>query len=137
MIDSGVKAKAIAKLKHGVPPEAISHEMEIPLLLVREWAKLEGNDLIALQSNLYAVGNVLNGEVMDPTLLDQLRTKLEKAAISVVDEIPMSLGDPIYAKSVSLCADTIAKLYMTFLSKTGDGLPEDTSTTLFESLMRD
>lgn len=137
MFTEAIKAKAIAKIKHQVPIEDIAEELELPTTLIEQWAKLEGKDLVALESNLHAIENVTNQETLDPTTIDRLKDKLEKAAEEITDDIGMALGDPVYAKSLQLCADTVSKLYITLVQKSNPSDTPDGHVPLFETLMRD
>lgn len=137
-----MKARAIALIKNNVPFDEIATECEVPEALVREWSKQQSNDLVAVEATLIATERVLNGEVLDPTRLDKLKDVLEEAAIEITKEISAGLGDPMYAKSVELCASTVAKLYSTIIMQ-GQGPSEpltkisDTSISTFETMLRD
>lgn len=142
MITEPIKAKAIALIKHQTSLDEIAEQLELPIMLVREWAKLEGKDLVALEANIHAVENVLQGEVLEQDKIQLLKDKLEDAAIEVTKDINMALGDPLYAKSLQLCADTIAKLYVSIVKKdTPSDNPNNifspTGLTAFQAVMRD
>lgn len=143
MISEPTKARALALMKHQVPLEEISEELELPLMLVRDWHKqMSGKDLVALEANIHAVEHVLQGEVLEKDKIEILKDKLEDAAIEVTKDISMAMGDPMYAKSLQLCADTIAKLYVSIVKKDtptegSNNIFNPNGLTAFQSVMRD
>lgn len=141
MITDATKAKAIAAILRQVPHEDIAEELEIPVVLVREWANLQGKNLVTMEANLLAADRVLKGEVLEANQVDILKQKLEQAAIDVTNEVPAAIGDPMYAKSLQLCADTITKLYQVIVCR-GDVNPNNmplsgNGISAFQSIMRD
>jgi hypothetical protein len=141
MIKETVKAKAIAQIKRSIPLDQIAEELSLPVMLLEDWAKLEGKDLVAMEANLHAVETILNRqEVVEQDTVEILKTKLEEAALEVTKDIPMAMGDVVYAKSLQLCADTISKLYVHIVNK---GIPADTGImnlngdSAFAQLQRD
>lgn len=149
MITEKVKATAIAKLKHKIPPETIAAQLDIPVKLVKDWAgSLNGNDMMAIESNIHAVqvltdkNAVANGEIV-PLNEDVLRETLELTAIDLAKAatMPGTSADIVHAKSIQACADAITKLYQTFILKGATGEPskpnDGQGQTLFQQLMKD
>lgn len=141
MITDSQKAQAMAQIRRQVPLEQIATELMIPPALIKEWAKTSGHDLIAVEANLHAVEHILTEGGVVESNTDRLKVKLEEAALELVKELPMSHGDPMYAKSIQLCADTINKLYTTFFKTNEPAENPDnfnpSAITAFASLMKD
>lgn len=138
MISESTKAKAISMLKQHATIEQVASEFDIPNALIKEWANLEGMNLIAAEANAYAVGQVLKGDVLDETKIDKLREKLHDAALLIVDDIRIATGDPMYAKSLQLCAQTVGILYTSLCQSALDASKNNPETdSLFSQLMRD
>ena len=141
MITESVKAVALARIKHQVPIEQISRELDIPEKLVKEWGgKLSENDMIAIEANIHAIDTVLHDNGVTGQE-DILKSKLELAAIALTNEMYLaSKGDAIHAKSIELCANAITKLYQTIVMK-NQGKDDDNSSagsgSFFKSLMQD
>lgn len=146
MIPDTTKNQAIAKLKRNMPAEMIASELDLPLMLVKEWeSKLNPNDLVALEANIQAVEEVtqrvLNGEIV-PGNEETLKNELEKAAIQIAQAStkPIFIGDMLHAKAVQLCADAVSKLYQTLILKgapAGQGSSGGQSNSRFHDLMKD
>lgn len=143
MIDAKKKALAIARIKALEELEVISEEMMIPLLLLREWeANLSDSDLTTVQSNVLAVGRVLQGEVVEGSE-GILKQRLEEAAVEIAIRVhsAASSGDIVYASSLDKCANAISKLYATMVAKIGSDnpmfTPSATSRSLFQTQMKD
>ena len=142
MIPDKIKAQAIAKIRHRVPVEQIAEELNVPVKLVKEWGNnLDPKDLIAIQSNIHAVDEVLNGELIGLNE-DKLRETLELAAIDIAKHAstPALNADVVHAKALQLCADAISKLYQTLIMKGGTGEPVKNTSgnfSTFQRLMKD
>lgn len=148
MITEQAKASAIARMHHQVPLEEIAEEMEIPLVLLKEWhSKLDINGMIAINSNSHALSRVLEGEVVGNATELLLKAKLETLAMDIASEASKSIGsgDVVYAKSIELAANTAVKLYQTFIMKGGNAGPpgegmgnlSNSGFNAFSSLMKD
>jgi hypothetical protein len=146
MITETVKSTAIAKIKCQVPYPEIAEELDIPELLVKEWAdKLEGNDLVHMQANIHALERMSRQTLIEPSsnMEELLKTKIEEVAVNIVNEVDMvvATADPIRAKTLQLCADTITKLYTTIVTKViaapGVEKPNGSEISVFKNIMRD
>lgn len=143
MITDKLKANAIALLKLGDSVRQVSEELEIPYMLVKEWAEaLDVRDLTALQANAHALATVMN----KPTIIEpseqnkeMLKAKIEKVALDIVDhvELIVHLGDPIQSKALQLLADTCSKLYLNIVNEGSPAAPQSPTSTIFEQLSRD
>lgn len=143
MIPEKVKAQAIAKLRHRIPPEIVAEELEIPVKLIKEWSSnLDPKDLIAIQANIHAVDEVLNGELVGVNE-DKLKETLELTAIDIAKQAatPAMNADMVHAKAIQLCADAVSKLYQTLIMKGGTGEPTNKNNnghlSTFQRLMKD
>lgn len=142
MITEETKAKAIAKIKHRVPPQEIADEFDIPLKLINEWTTKFGiTDLVAVESNIHAVETIITSGELVPENEDKLKTVLEETAIDIAKNaaIPSLNGDMAHAKAVQLCADAVMKLYNTIIMKGGTGEPTtpNVNNSTFGRLMKD
>lgn len=148
MITEEVKTQAIARLRRGFDPTLISEELGLPDRLVREWQKsLDPHSLLSLEANLHAADELANGRiVLNGDIItnseELLRTKLETVAVEIVDQtaLVVTTGDIVRAKTLQLCADTVSKLYQTFITK-GIASPNNprspTGMSAFQRLMKD
>ena len=143
MISNQLKAQAIARIRHNVPLEDIAHELDIPLMLIKEWSStLNVKDLVAIESNVYAVQTLLD---KDPSAENEarLKSKLEEVAFDIAEETSKAVGygDPVLSKSLQLCADTVSKLYTVFIAKNNGPAPleqpSSTGLSLFQNMLRD
>ena len=143
MITDKLKANAIALLKLGDSVRQVSEELEIPYMLVKEWAEaLDVRDLTALQANARALATVMNKQtVIEPSEQNKeiLKAKIEKVALDIVDhvELIVHLGDPIQSKALQLLADTCSKLYLNIVNEGSPAAPQSPTSTIFEQLSRD
>ena len=143
MITDKLKANAIALLKLGDSVRQVSEELEIPYMLVKEWADaLDVHDLTALQANARALATVMNKQtVIEPSEQNKeiLKAKIEKVALDIVDhvELIVHLGDPIQSKALQLLADTCSKLYLNIVNEGSPAAPQSPTSTIFEQLSRD
>lgn len=148
MYNERLKASAIARIKSRIPLEEISEDLDIPYTIVKEWAEnLGGKDLIGLEANIHAATKLANQEIMplgDTENEEALKTKLFEVAIEIAEETSgvVAMGDPITAKALQLCADTVTKLYSTFIIKKDspqniNQTPSSDSLTMFQGLLRD
>ena len=143
MITDKLKANAIALLKLGDSVRQVSEELEIPYMLVKEWAEaLDVHDLTALQANARALATVMNKQtVIEPSEQNKeiLKAKIEKVALDIVDhvELIVHLGDPIQSKALQLLADTCSKLYLNIVNEGSPAAPQSPTSTIFEQLSRD
>mgnify|MGYP007104190841 CR=1 FL=1 len=145
MITDKTKANAISLLKLGDTPEKVSADLELPLMLVREWCEDIGvNDLTGLQANVHALDRVVNGEILPSTNenTELLRLKIEKTALEIVDHVSKAVpyGDVVQAKSLNLLADTCSKLYNTVINKgqaTAPQTPGAAALSMLEDLRKD
>lgn len=143
MISDTIKAKAITQIRRQVPLDEIANELCLPLMLIKDWqSNLDVKDLVIVEANVAAIEDVLKGEVVEPDKISILKDKLEDAAIEVTKEVSIALGDPMYAKSLQLCADTIAKLYVSIVKKdtpaeNPNNIFSPTGLTAFQTAMRD
>ena len=146
MITPSLKATAIARIKCSEPLEEIARELDIPLAVVKElYNGLDNNDLIRLEANVFALGKLTNGDIIPPSDKNEqmLKMKIEEVAIDIVDEVGLCVttADPIRAKTLQLCADTVSKLYTTLISKlpAGEGgvSPNGKTIEAFKSIMKD
>lgn len=143
MISAKLKANAIALLEMGDSPRKVSEDLELPYMLVMEWAESANiQSLTKLQANAVAVSRVLEGEVMNSTEnVDILKTKIEETAIAIVDKATLLAQVPYpdlpQAKALELLANTCSKLYLTIVSKSPISDQPKNGMTLLEQLARD
>lgn len=146
MITEKTKANAISLLKLGDTPEQVSDQLELPVMLVREWAENLGlKDLTALQANTNALARVVQGEVLSTSEenAEILRIKIEETAIQIVDQVNKAIpySDVVQAKALQLLADTCSKLYSTVINKGQASGPPQTpgqqALSMFEQLSKD
>lgn len=144
MIDERLKSAAIARIKRQIPLEEIALDLDIPYMLIKEWAhNMQGNDLVALQANIHAAASFASSQELTETTEQKLENKLQDVALEIATETykAVSLGDPIFSKSLQLCADTITKLHNTFIAKVGEGgkgeTPSTDSVSIFSNMLRD
>lgn len=146
MISPQTKAKALAKLTHQIPLEEISAELDIPVMLLKEWEKNLGDkELLSLQSNIHAIQSLANeygGELVNITE-DQLKNSLEKAGLEIAQAVykTASSGDIMHAKALQLCSDAVCKIYAAMVLKGGTVIPAGTNngngSSVFQRLMKD
>lgn len=145
MITEKTKANAIALLKLGDTPEQVSDELELPLMLVREWyASIDGKDLTMLKANTNALTKMVSSELISNSEgnIEILRVKIEETAISIMDKVAQTVPFPdvIQAKALHLLADTCSKLYNTVINKgqaPAQQSPGMQALTMFDQLSRD
>lgn len=145
MITDKTKANAISLLKLGDTPEKVSRDLELPLMLVREWHEsIGGNDLTSLNANVNAISRVIEGELIPSTNenVEMLRLKIEQTALEIVDHVSKAVpyGDVVQAKSLNLLADTCSKLYNTVINKgqaTAPQTPGAAALSMLEDLRKD
>ena len=143
MITDKLKANAIALLKLGDSVRQVSEELEIPYMLVKEWADaLDVRDLTALQANAHALATVMNKQtIIGPSEQNKeaLKAKIEKVALDIVDQVELivHIGDPIQSKALQLLADTCTKLYLNIANGGSTAAPQNPTSTIFEQLSRD
>ena len=144
MVSNFEKATAISRLKLGDSPLAISSDLGLPTMLVREWQDDLGiDDLVKLQANTHALSRLSNTEltISSPTTnrLTTLTDKIEEVAIEIVDQVSLSImcADPSRAKALQLLAHTCATLYTTLINKGAAPNNNDTTVTLFQQFSRD
>jgi len=142
MITPETKHLAIARLKMAVPIKEISEDLGVPIPLIKEWEKgMDSKDLVQLNANVHAVNylakNILIASTENNTKL--LQAKLEECAIQLSGEVlNIDQGDIVTARTLQLLADTVSKLYLTFISKpSANKVEEINDMTMFESLRRD
>lgn len=143
MVSEMEKASAISRLQLGDTPLAISADLGLPTKLVEEWKEnLSPTDLIKLEANTNALARVVTPTAIANTSQDnieRLRTKIEEAAIEIIDQVSLTAfcPDPIRAKSLQLLANTCSSLYTTLVN--GGVAPQsgDTNISLFQQLSRD
>lgn len=145
MITEKTKANAIALLKLGDTPEQVSDELELPLMLVREWNdSIDGKDLTMLKANTNALTKMASSELIANSdgNIEILRVKIEETAISIMDKVGQTVHFPdvIQAKALHLLADTCSKLYNTVINKgqaPAQQSPGMQALTMFDQLSRD
>lgn len=143
MITEQIKTNAIAKIKMSVPLEDISRELDLPLLLIKEWeSNLNPRDLVQLKANVHACQTLTQeGDITSSENNEKLlKSKLEDVALLIATEAGLctSIGDVIQAKNLQLLADTTTKLYNTFINKGTNKLDEPgNNMSLFDALRRD
>lgn len=147
MISQDVKITAIARLKCNIPVEDVANEFNIPERLVQEWKEsLPEDALTKIEANTYAISKVASGEIlMEPERAEEiLRAKITETAIDIVSEVSSTAyaSDIVKAKTLQICANTIAMLHTSLLAKVAtsgnnDILPSDRGLDIFKSLMRD
>ncbi len=149
MIPPKTKAQAIASLKMGKSVEEVAELFDIPKKLVHTWYDdLDPNDLVGLEANVIALKNAITEiEVLEQSQEEQLKFKLEKAAIEIADNAykAAGMGDAIHSKSIQLLADAVSKMYTTIILKgnTGSGqspsipIPNANGISVFENLLAD
>ncbi len=142
MITAQTKSQALARIRHNIPLEDIALEFDIPYKLVKEWAdKIEGRDMIALESNVYAVEKLRfsSAEEVDPLVL---QSKLENAAVELADQAYKSAGtaDLVHAKSIESLAKAVTSLYTTIVLKNNSVVLNsinEASESFFSQLLKD
>lgn len=145
MITPSLKATAIARIKCLEPLANIAQELDIPLAVMQElYRGMDTNDLIRLEANTFAVQQLAECEILpsSPNQEKLLQKKIEDVAIEIVDEVSLCVttADPIRAKTLQLCADTISKLYITLIAKStdiGPISPNGKTIDAFKSIMKD
>lgn len=146
MITEKTKANAISLLKLGDTPEQVSSELELPLMLVREWHEaISSKDLTKMQANANALTRVVNGELLPTSAenAEMLKLKIEETALEIVEQVSKAVpfGDVIQAKALNLLADTCSKLYNTVINKgqiqTTPMTPGQQALSMFEQMSRD
>lgn len=134
MIDDNTKALALAKLKMSTPIESVAEELNLPVMLVKEWhSKLDLKDLTHLHAGNDAVVRVLNAELLPETSI-KLRNALEEAALEVAMRVKDAAlyPDLVYATSLDKCASAIAKLYSSIVNNLpAGGTPPSTNNFTF------
>lgn len=142
MITDRTKANAIALLKLGDSPTKISEDLELPLMLIREWAEAAGLDtMIDMQANTNALERIINQELIPPTddNIAMLKTKIEETAIKIVDAVSNQTNgyaDLPTAKALSLLANTCTSIYTTIINKGNVAPPGDGSLTMFDHVSK-
>lgn len=119
MITDKIKAKAIALLERRKPAEEIAEELDLPVMVVKDWEKtLSVKSLVALEATVHAIEDIELASI-DPTMEAKLKTKLEEAAHEIADQVYKYAGggDVIHARALQLNADTVTKLYQTIILK--------------------
>lgn len=146
MITEKTKANAISLLKLGDTPESVSSELELPLMLVREWHEAIGpKDLTKMQANANALSRIVNSELLPSSAenAEMLKLKIEETALEIVEQVAkcVPFGDVIQAKALNLLADTCSKLYNTVINKgqiqTTPMTPGQQALSMFEQMSRD
>lgn len=132
------KALAIAQIKYNVPLEEISSSTGIPLTLLKEWSSKFGEaDLVQIESNVHAIQHYVKGDVMDIGLLEN---RLGYLALTIANEVDRVVGtdDVITAKALNLSADTICKLFETFIRKNSAAQPvKPDEDSFFAKILKD
>lgn len=142
MITAKTKAYALSLLKMGDSIKQVSEDLQLPIMLVREWAEtIDIKDLTELNANAVAVSRVLEGEVLNSNEdIEKLKNKIEKTALLIIDKVGETIAYPDLpqAKALELLANTCSKLYMTIVSRSNlaDSGPIN-GLTLLEQLGRD
>lgn len=140
IISQSTKAKAKALLQRRKPIEHVADELGLPIPLIREWAKQFGfDDLAVIQSNTAALEDITHGQCL-PIDNKTLEAELQNTALEIAKYAshPCEYGDVIQAKAINLCADSITKMYNTFILKNGQGNGEnDANADIFQSLLKD
>lgn len=151
MITKEVKSRAIALLKHSQAPEDIAEELGLPVKLVEEWeSNLDGNDLMAIESELFAIDKLANGVELVPMNVDKLKNAIEGTALNITAAMDVAMksnvlttGDVHHAKSLEVMANGLVKMYHTIVMKGGaiehdpQDQPSGNSLSVFENMMRD
>lgn len=141
MVSNLEKATAISRLKLGDCPLAISSDLGLPTMLVREWQDDLGiDDLVKLQANTHALSRVSALNITPGSnLVGSLKVKIEEVAIEIVDQVSLSVmcAEPSRAKALQLLANTCATLYTTIVNKGDAPSTNDTTVTLFQQFSRD
>jgi len=143
MISEQTKAAVIARLKVGENLDSLADEFEVPSIIIQDWVKdTKGLTLIKAEAQTFALEQVMSGVLVDEVDEEQLKKKLEEAAESIADEIKGAVRcqDVAVSKSLELCANTISKLYATFVLKGGLISPDaanPTQNSLFQTLLKD
>lgn len=143
MITEKIKAKAIALLERRKLAEEVAEELELPVMVVKEWEKnLSVKSLVALEATVHAIEDIEISSI-DPTMEAKLKTKLEEAAREIADQVYKYAGggDIIHAKALQLNADAVTKLYQTIILK-GNGIatitpPDQNNGSAFQELLQD
>lgn len=122
MITDKEKSTALALLKSGDSPENVSEVLQLPYMLVRDWADaMDVKDLTKLQANALALNKVIKGELLPNTAANKemLRLKIEETAIDIVEAVKTNInsGDIIQSRSLQLLANTCSQLYKTILGE--------------------
>lgn len=144
MISEAEKSRAIALLKRRVAEDEIAEELDLPIMLIKDWKKELGfNDLVAVEANIHAVDTIMNdgGELVDD-LEDRLKITLEETALDLAKAAvgPAISGDVMHAKAIQLCSDAVSKLYSTLVLKGNSTVkidPGQTGGSAFAQLMKD
>lgn len=123
--DKKLKASAIMRLKHRVPPEEVAIELNLPLALVEEWSEgLDTKDYASANSqgiaNRQVIQLVTAEVVQNETTLEDVKTNIEKAAYKIAKEVcDVSLisFDLERAKTLQLLSGSLASLYNALFNK--------------------
>lgn len=143
MITPKLKANAIALLEMGDSPRKVSEDLEVPYMLVMEWAESANlQSLTRLQANAVALSRVMESEVVNSgENVEILKTKIEETAIAIVDKTRLMAEVPYpdlqQSKALELLANTCSKLYLTIVSKSPNPEINKNGMTLLEQLSRD
>lgn len=142
MITDQMKAAAVARLRRQEDPASIAASLKIPEKVVKEWQKaLNPRDLVAIESNIYAVEELSKVQELVPMQEEILKQALEQAAIDLAKEAsyPATTADVIHAKAINLCADAVCKLYSTLVLKGSSSISitDNRALSAFEALVRD
>jgi len=145
MISRDVKNTAIARLKCNTPVEDVANEFDIPEKLVQEWKNgLSDDNLVQIAANTHVMSKIVSGEIlMEPARADEiLRAKITETAIDIVSEVSSTAyaSDLVKAKTLQICAGTIAVIHTALLAKskeqTEDILPSNKGLDIFKGLMK-
>ena len=145
MISREVKNTAIARLKCNTPVEDVANEFDIPEKLVQEWKNGLSNDsLVQISANTHAITKIANGEILlDPEKAEEiLKVKITETAMDIVSEVSSAAfsSDLVKAKTLQICASTIAMLHTSLLSKGKEEpekiVPSNKGLEIFKGLMR-
>lgn len=144
MITDKIKANAIALLKLGDSPREISDELEIPYMLVRNWADEIGiEDLTELKANTNALERIITSEVLSSTdaNTEMLKLRIEETALKIVERVKdeVKYADLPTAKALQLMAQTCSTLYTTVINKgnVGNAIPGTGNLTMFDLVAKD
>lgn len=135
MISKETKKEIFVKLAQGEDIDFLSDTYNIPISLLEEWKVAPQSVPSDVISNFFDITKKYD------STLEELKDKLELAAVGILDSINMvGFQSPAMALLIKINAESLAKLRTAFIKDSGENdAPQRSSTelSLFKDTLKD